>query len=88
MKYTEFRRIIDNYEQKVETHDNSFSIMCNYTEINGVLTLYGLNDIHLVNPDKDYSDENKDIDIWFGENIHMDLEDLESLRICEVRRYQ
>ena len=83
MDYEEFRSIIDAYEDKIETHKDTFVLMSSYAVINDSITLYRLDDIHLVNVDKEYGD---DIDIWFGERIHMDLNDLESLCIIDARR--
>ena len=76
MEYKEFREIIENCTNVVEVHEDDFKILCDFIIINDIVTLHNINTINLVQKEC----------LWFN-NHSINLDDLESLSIHEVRSY-
>ena len=79
MKIKELREYMNEYEQKIETHKNNWTIMSNFVIINNI-TLNNIRSIRIV------EGANGEPRIWLNEN-HMRLEDVEELTILKVRSY-
>ena len=76
MKLEEFRKYMAEYEQKIETHTNTWVIMCKFIIINDLITLNNVCEIRIVGS---YNKE-----IWFDDS-HLRLQDLNEIFIGEVR---
>lgn len=79
MNLEEVRKIMDDYEQKIETHENNWVIMSSFIIINEI-TLNGIRSIRIV------EGGNGEPRIWLDSN-HMKLEDVHELRILKVGSY-
>lgn len=78
MKLQEFREYMAEYEQKVETHTNTWVIMCKFIVINDLITLNNVCEIRIVG--------SYDKEIWFNDN-HLELKKLNKIHIGEVKSY-
>ena len=79
MDIKKIRKIMDEYEQKIETHENNWTIMSSFVIINNI-TLNNIRSIRIV------EGGNGEPRIWLDSN-HMRLEDVEELKILKVRSY-
>ena len=82
MKLQKLRDMILDCECVLEVHENDFKCMTNYVRINDIITLHDINHIDIVGADK--TDDVDEITVWFN-NHYINLGDIESLRIREVR---
>ena len=80
MKLQQLRDIILDCEYVIETHENDFKIMSDYVRINGIITLHDIDHIDIVGADK----TDDEITVWFN-NHYIGLEDIESIKIAEIR---
>ena len=80
MKLQQLRDIILNCKYVVEVHENDFKVMNDYVRINGIITLHDIDHIDIVGADK----TDDEITVWFN-NHYINLGDIESLKIREVR---
>ena len=82
MKLQELKDIILDCEYVLEVHENDFKCMTNYIRINGIITLHDIHHIDIIGADK--ADDVDEITVWFN-NHYINLGDIESLKIGEVR---
>ena len=80
MKLQDLREIILDCEYVIETHKNDFKIMNDYVRINDIITLHDIDHIDIVGVDK----TDDEITVWFN-NHYINLDDIESLKIAEIR---
>lgn len=79
MDIKKVRKIMDEYEQKIETHKNNWTIMSTFVIINDI-TLNDIRSIRIV------EGANGEPRIWLDSN-HMKLEDVKELTILSVKSY-
>lgn len=79
MNIKEIRKIMNEYEQKIETHKDSWIIMSNFIIVNN-MTLNDIRSIRIV------EGANEEPRIWLNKN-HIRLEDIKELKILKVRSY-
>ena len=80
MKLNNLRDIILDCECVIETHKNDFKIMNDYVRINDIITLHDIDHIDIVGADK----TDDEITVWFN-NHYINLDDIKSLKIAEIR---
>lgn len=80
MKLQDLREIILDCEYVIETHKNDFKIMNDYVRINDIITLHDIDHIDIVGADK----TDDEITVWFN-NHYINLDDIKSLKIAEIR---
>ena len=82
MKLQKLRDMILDCEYVLEVHENDFKCMTKYIRINDIITLHDIHHIDIIGADK--TDDVDEITVWFN-NHYINLGDIESLRIREVR---
>ena len=80
MKLQDLREIILNCEYVIETHKNDFKIMNDYVRINDIITLHDIDHIDIVGADK----TDDEMTVWFN-NHYINLDDIKSIKIAEIR---
>ena len=80
MKLKDLRNIILDCEYVIETHKNDFKVMNDYVRINDIITLHDIDHIDIVGADK----TDDEITVWFN-NHYINLDDIKSLKIAEIR---
>ena len=80
MKLQDLREIILDCEYVIETHKNDFKIMNDYVRINDIITLHDIDHIDIVGADK----TDDEMTVWFN-NHYINLDDIKSIKIAEIR---
>ena len=79
MEREELRKILEECETGIEVHEDEFCILTKFVRINKVVTLRDISNIKIIYGERAV--------VWFNCSTTIDLEDLEELKIFEIKSY-